>query len=635
MAKRQIKVQDDSQSARRVRTRAEVRADLKRPGWKHSSAKQSEPAAKLSSSAVSVPKSKPKSSAPSAPVKSRRRLKITLALLLVMILGLVAQVVYQFNYPRDLALPRATVNGQAVGGKKVDQLEFDLMSWFKGAEVLIVVGDNPPEAAKLTDLGASLELGSVRQQLFDYSDRLRLIPFSIWWQRPEVSMAEVSFNQQILENYCKELAKKYDRAAVNSSLKLAAGEQVQATEAQPGQQLDQAALVDQIQVLSFNLLGEKQQVEVQPTVIQPTKTVADLTDVTSQIELAKAKKITIWTPSQDRSFSPTEAEIVGWLKLSENQLKQTTLVIDQAKISAYLAKLDRQVGQVASATEIKMVDGREQARTEGVGGWKIDQADFQQQLQAVLFVPQTEVNLFLHYQYLAPTVRRSWSFSQTQAGLQAKLQELSGRYNVRIAIKQLDGAKWEASVRAGESTPSASTYKLYVAAKLFEQMDAGRIRWTDSILDTNVAGCFERMIVVSTNPCAEEWIRQFGRQNINNFIWSKGISRGTTFTHPTATHTTAGDLLKVEEMFYNGTLARGDNQSRLLNAMSRQMWRSGIPAGTKGWTQDKVGFLWNYVHDAGIVHHPRGTYIMAVMTKGASYATIAQITREVEALMYP
>ena len=69
--------------------------------------------------------------------------------------------------------------------------------------------------------------------------------------------------------------------------------------------------------------------------------------------------------------------------------------------------------------------------------------------------------------------------------------------------------------------------------------------------------------------------------------------------------------------------------------MSRQIWRQGIPAGTRGWTSNKVGFLWDYVHDVGVVHHPRGTYVMAVMTKGASYGIIAQITREIEALMYP
>ena len=41
----------------------------------------------------------------------------------------------------------------------------------------------------------------------------------------------------------------------------------------------------------------------------------------------------------------------------------------------------------------------------------------------------------------------------------------------------MDGAKWEANYRDIESTPSASTYKLYIALKIFEHMDKGDISW--------------------------------------------------------------------------------------------------------------------------------------------------------------
>lgn len=49
----------------------------------------------------------------------------------------------------------------------------------------------------------------------------------------------------------------------------------------------------------------------------------------------------------------------------------------------------------------------------------------------------------------------------------------------------------------------------------------------------------------------------------------------------------------------------------------------------------KLVFLWDYSHDVAVVEHPRGTYILAIMTKGASFHTIANITRELEAFMYP
>lgn len=48
----------------------------------------------------------------------------------------------------------------------------------------------------------------------------------------------------------------------------------------------------------------------------------------------------------------------------------------------------------------------------------------------------------------------------------------------------------------------------------------------------------------------------------------------------------------------------------------------------------KIGFLWNYVHDTAIVRHPRGTYVMTIMTQGKSYAAIAAMTRDIERIMY-
>ncbi len=85
----------------------------------------------------------------------------------------------------------------------------------------------------------------------------------------------------------------------------------------------------------------------------------------------------------------------------------------------------------------------------------------------------------------------------------------------------------------------------------------------------------------------------------------------------------------------DGSLVGGEYRDRLLDSLGRHPYRYGIPTGSKGNVHDKVGFVWDYVNDTAIVQHPRGTYVMAIMTKGYSYATIASITREVERIMYP
>lgn len=73
----------------------------------------------------------------------------------------------------------------------------------------------------------------------------------------------------------------------------------------------------------------------------------------------------------------------------------------------------------------------------------------------------------------------------------------------------------------------------------------------------------------------------------------------------------------------------------LLDALKRHHYTKGIPSGSAGEVHNKVGFLWDYSNDSAVVYHPRGTYVIAVMTKGLSFYAIAGITREIEAIMYP
>lgn len=79
----------------------------------------------------------------------------------------------------------------------------------------------------------------------------------------------------------------------------------------------------------------------------------------------------------------------------------------------------------------------------------------------------------------------------------------------------------------------------------------------------------------------------------------------------------------------------GWSREYLLTALKRHHYTKGIPSGSKGSAHNKVGFLWDYSNDSAVVYHPRGTYTIAVLTKGLSFYAIADITREIEAIMYP
>jgi len=311
------------------------------------------------------------------------------------------------------------------------------------------------------------------------------------------------------------------------------------------------------------------------------------------------------------------------------------LAIDKDKIKAYLNDINTKVGTPAGQTDITIVDGREIGRTVGANGRAIESTGLSDQLAKALLGTVGPVSLTAQFVETQPSVIFNSKYTTTQMGLQAYIDDVARTKNMHIMIQQLDGEKWSASSRATESIPSGSTYKLFVALVLFDKMQKGEIHWADPMLDTTVAGCFERMTVASTNPCAEAWIAQFGRQYINDFIYARGFSAGTSFTTGSANQTTAADLNKYMTGLNDGTLVSGEYRDRLLDSLGRHPYRYGIPTGSAGAVHDKVGFLWDYVHDTAIVQHPRGTYIMTIMTKGQSYAAIAAVTRQIERIMYP
>lgn len=548
------------------------------------------------------------------------------------LLGLIiVEVVVQLLYPSQYTLPFARYNHEPYGLKHQSELATLEQQRFLATKVELH-SENDVQVTTLSKMGATLDETASNTSLTHYPLLWRFVPFSIMFERPDVTALPVQFATTPLEEFSESFARNYTTPATNAQIKLRE-DKIVATDATPGRNIDASALRRTIKATRYDASGIVR-VSVPEQTIDPQATAADLAPVRQQAEAAIAKEIIISVAGRDETFTPTRGQIASWLRLTE-KAGEVTLELDQKAVRAYSDTIDNEVAIAPRETVLTIVDGREQSRKEGAAGEQVNRDDFEQKISSILFVPGQYKFIQAELEPMAPHVRRIYQYTNTQAGLQAKVNEIGQRYDVRISLRQLDGAGWQAAYRADESTPSASTYKLYVALRLFHELNQGRTDWGAPMLGTTVAECFDQMILVSTNQCAEEWIRQYGRGNINDFLAQRGISPVTTFTSADATRTSANDLVRVVTGIYDGSLVTGSNRDKLLEMMSRQIWRKGIPSGTKGWTSDKVGFLWDYVHDVGIVHHPRGTYAMAVMTKGASYGIIAQITRELEALMYP
>ncbi len=561
-----------------------------------------------------------------ASARKRWTVSISLGVLLLILL-------IQLLYPSSVTVPFAKIAGKYHGFSSNVEIEKNLQSQFIDTKLGISVKGDLKQY-ELSKVGAELQLDDMTSQLVNYPLSLRVIPLSIVFYSPEVEELSVQFDRDRLKEFAGEFSEKYNKEPKNASIKLE-GDQILAEEASHGYSINPDQLIDRIESQQYEI-NEKSTFAAPLEFVEPEVTDAEVEQARGQLETALSKQIIVSNDTTGQQFTPEKPVVASWLavqRVEEDNSVQVTL--QPEAISKYIEELNQQVGEAPDPVKVTFRDGREVERVGGSQGVGVDQGKFMADIQSSIFTPTAYAYVSLTLKDLAPAEQINYTYTNTEAGLAAKLDELTSRYNAKISIKQLDGGKWSANSKGAETWPSASTYKLYVAAMLFSKIETGETSWNDQLIDRSVTSCFESMIVVSANECAEEWLRKFGRSTLERYIYERGISDATRFTDSGPARTSANDLVKILEGFHNGSLANGDNTNRLMDAMGRQIWRKGIPAGTAGSVNDKVGFLWDYTHDAGIVRHPRGTYILAVMTKGHNYGTISQITKEIEQVMYP
>lgn len=194
-----------------------------------------------------------------------------------------------------------------------------------------------------------------------------------------------------------------------------------------------------------------------------------------------------------------------------------------------------------------------------------------------------------------------------------------------VSLIELDGKKRRADFQGDKQFVTASTYKLFVAYSLLKQIDAGKRDWESN------ASCFNKMISNSDNPCSEAFLQSLGLANVTKDIQAIGL-KNSTFMKSGGPFTTANDLTLLLGMIATGQNFSSINQQRLIAAMKANVYRNGIPAGASGQVADKVGFLNGLLHDAAIVYSPKGIYVLAIMTDGSSWATIADLARQIDTL---
>lgn len=249
---------------------------------------------------------------------------------------------------------------------------------------------------------------------------------------------------------------------------------------------------------------------------------------------------------------------------------------------------------------------------------------------------QTTQTSSLQPKLVAPTIQPAVGESSRLDGIIASFTQSHPQVMWSVSVQGLGTDLVSANYNSGQTYNSASIYKLLLTYPLSQKLPYSQ--WATTKLKVgsrtlSVQDCVSAMLKVSDNNCAVAVGNYVGWGWADTQLKSIGLT-STVLNRANGPVTTAADTTKYLSQLYSGNLFDSDSRQFILDALSKQIYRSGIPAGCPQCdVADKIGDLGNVRHDAGIISAGNKTYILSIFTSGASYAKIAQLTAQIQAFM--
>jgi beta-lactamase class A len=555
----------------------------------------------------------------------------------VIVIGVVGLVVLltiiQLRYPADLLLPFTRIDGVKVGGWSKANVILALDANYRDTSTTLYFGteSNPYTNVKPSDIGVTVK-NDERIRNLDYPLYLRLIPGSIFWGNLVINTAKPSYshNDTVLSVYIKDrFGDECKIEPTNATLKIV-NKHIKVQKGSPGGTCTLSDIKSSLSTLEPSLITDNK-LTLPVNVIKAEVGDGSAQALADQIEKGIKNGVTISTDGVKADIS--RDMLIDWLDFTV-----TNGTIDYAfntdKATKYLTdKFASKVAVSAGTTTIHTYNFAETSRETGRSGQVLD-------IPATLARVKSFVNGDLETispatAPIAPTISYVRNYSTDYEGLAALMKNFASTHagSYGVVLNELSGKYRRATYQSTKSFTTASTYKLYVAYSTLRRIEDGSWHWTDQIAGgRDLTKCFDDMIVVSDNACGHALILKLGSSAITNDAHAIGCVN-TSFLGSDGLKTTPEDLaLLLGLLQTNQILTKQSSRDTLINAMKRNIYRQGIPAGESGVVADKVGFLDGLLHDAAIVYSSTGPYILVIMTDGSSWGNIAQLTREIEAL---
>jgi beta-lactamase class A len=557
--------------------------------------------------------------------------RITLAAIAIVS---IVSIVVQLVYPGDKLLPFQSVDSVLMSGwSKADAIK-SLDATYNNTPVAIYFGLNnaafrtPTPSALGMHVDASTYVNSIEYPLY-----MRLIPTSIYWAHRVVTPHKpvvYARDSAVLAAYIKkELGESCSIAPKDAGVTVK-DNKLTIVESEPGGTCkisDVTKTLADVTVSAAHKPSATVPFEIVPADVNDT----DAQNVADQI--ADATKNGVNVDANGQVVVLPKDSLLSWLNFAVIN-KKLDYSFDTAKANDYAtAQLGAKVAAAAGVTTVATYDFVETSRQTGASGKALDVGATLARVKT--YIDGTLEKVVAATTPVAPSIVYTRTYSPTDVGLSALMQNYASSHpgTYGVALTELSGKYRRATYNGDMSFTTASTYKLFIAYSTLMRIESGVWHWSDQVQGgRDLTKCFDDMIVVSDNECAKALLQKIGYTTITNEMKAAGLVH-TSFLGNDGIKTVPSDLALLLAMLQSGQiLNQQSTRDILISAMKRNIYRQGIPRGVAGIVADKVGFLDALLHDAGIVYASSGTYVLVIMTDGASWANIAELTRQIESL---
>jgi beta-lactamase class A len=537
------------------------------------------------------------------------------------IIGLVVLVIIiaQLAWPSTRPQPFTKVNGHIRFNVKPDKLNTEYSSRLdKTLDIHIL---DKQYAYKLKDLGVTYDSKKSIDQLLNRSWHQKLIPFYPAYRALQDHLPSYGTNSQSLKFTLGAISEAVNEKYRDAELEINNSD-ISVKPAKNGIKFD---VKSQLSAISSALENNRGSVELKAKTVSPDITTDELQNTVNTAMSKLPSQITVTLPAGTEVLD--KKTLISWLKLDVKD-STPTLSIDPGKVAEYSGEIDSkyQSSNKPTPTVIVLVNGIESSRQQGTDGQGIDPVDFTSQLNSALATRASSI--VAKIVPISSPIFYSRGYTPGKAGLSEYIKDAAASKNARIYYSDMTS---DFSVGAREHEPSymASTYKMFVAYSVLKRIDEGSIKMSDLVNDQSYESCLSTMIINSDNDCAIAMTERIGWTKVANEAHSLGAKEVDWNEELTGSVFDAGI---IPGTLYKKQILSAGSRDFLLGVMKQQRFRSGIPSGSKYEVADKVGFFEGWLNDAGIVYADKKPYVLSIYTYGESWATVAEITAQIEAL---